>query len=86
MDGNRLLPALEDYDKDVGYRGGFFDGYVTGVADTSIGKDFCPSPDVTAGQLPKIAAKYLKDHPERLHLDASRLVIDSLRAAFPCRR
>ncbi len=86
-DGNRLLEALEGQKKDdISYRSGYFDGYVKGVADLSIDILWCPPRRVKGGQVPKIIAKYLEAHPERLHENADKLVIDALKIAFPCEK
>jgi hypothetical protein len=39
--------------------------------------------DVTVGQSVLVVAKYLKEHPEKLHLDASWSIIQALHNAFP---
>ena len=85
--GNSLLEALEGQEKnDIGYRSGYFDGYVNGVADFSGNVLWCPPQNVKAGQLSKIVANYLRAHPERLHKGAETLVIEALSGPFPCKR
>ena len=44
----------------------------------------CMQTGVTQGQLGKVLAKYLKEHPEDLHQSAALLGMDSLMEAFPC--
>jgi hypothetical protein len=86
-DGNKLMEALEGQEKnDTSYRSGYFDGYVQGVADASVGMLWCSPPNVKAGQLSKIVAKYLRAHPELLHNGAEKLVINALQEAFPCNK
>lgn len=86
-DGNSLLKALEGQDKDdLGYRSGYFDGYVKGVADLSVDVFWCPPHNVKGGQLPKIAAIYLRAHPESLHKGADTLVVEALKEPFPCEK
>ena len=70
-------------------------GFVAAIVDahsTLVGSDlmnplFCTPKEVTevtVGQMQKIVVKYLKDHPETLHLTASSLVFKALTEAFPC--
>ena len=85
-DGNSLIKALEGKKiNDLGYRSGYFDGYVTGVSDLSINFLWCPPPGVSGGQLPKIVANYLEAHPERLHEGAGTLVVEAIKIPFPCK-
>src|SRR6266704_3564899 len=42
----------------------------------------CLPATFTTGQMVKIFLKYINDHPERLHLNAALVVLDSLFAAF----
>ncbi len=65
--------------------------YVTGVGDGAdmMGERFheppyCPGPDVENGQKYRVVVKYIKDHPERTDLETCVLIVDALRAAFPC--
>jgi len=39
---------------------------------------------ITTGQAVRVIVKYLKDHPEHLHLPAAVLTLDALQHAFPC--
>ena len=45
---------------------------------------FCNPPNIKNKQLVDIVTKYLKDHPEKLHMDDGRLVVDAFIDAFPC--
>jgi hypothetical protein len=45
---------------------------------------FCIPEKATVSQLIQVVSKYLKENPEKLHLDASYLIIHALREAFPC--
>jgi len=51
-------------------------GYVSGIADETTLR--CPN-DVTYSQIVRIVAKYLNDHPERLHERKFVLVEDAMR-------
>jgi hypothetical protein len=66
----------------------FEQGVVEGVqaADTMHGGKaaFFEIPDgVTVGQCVAVVKKYLNDHPEKLHLDATFSILQALHAAFP---
>jgi hypothetical protein len=72
--------------------------YVAGVADTirffaalpnsdsspEGPKTLCVPKTVTQGQVGKVFAKYLNDHPQDLHFPATVLAFKSLVEAFPC--
>lgn len=45
---------------------------------------FCPPEGYTNGQGIRIVVAYLNKHPERLHMDATTLVVHALHEAFPC--
>lgn len=62
---------------------GLFEGYVLGVAETTSTK-LCKPKGVTNKQICEVVTKYLKDHPEKLHLHAGRLVIDAIQTTWPC--
>lgn len=79
------------------YNGYMLYGYCLGilqaVADTNsslfeeMGKRlFCfPSNGIKNKQSVKIVVKYLEEHPEKLHLHNTDLVISAYREAFPCK-
>ena len=66
--------------------------YIAGVTDshiaTRMGEELPPSfclPDQTnTTQLVLVVKKYLDEHPEKLYLDASSLVLLALNEAYPC--
>ena len=68
-------------------------GLVRGVMDASIGYELSVKPrllcippnTVTTSQAVRIVAKHLNDHPEKLHLPDTPLIIEALKAAFPCK-
>jgi hypothetical protein len=46
---------------------------------------FClPASGIPAIQAARIIVKYLKDHPEQLHLDGMGLTVAALKDSFPC--
>jgi hypothetical protein len=46
----------------------------------------CIPADVTLGQLQKVIAKYMDNHPDELHRSASVLTIEAVSKAFPCQK
>ena len=62
--------------------------YVSGVLDGwGITEDLLCIPTnegVTTGQIGLVVYQYLDQHPERLHLPASHLVIEAVSSGFPC--
>jgi hypothetical protein len=82
--GNELKVAADDGQKHPNsYPDGVFDGYVTGVTETIT--TLCIPDGVATGQIMVVVRKYLKDHPERLHLPAAALVIEAIHTAWPCK-
>ena len=56
-------------------------GYVSGVLDTKRAELVFPL--ITTGQVVQIVQKYMRDHPERLHLPADKIIVLAIRRAFP---
>ena len=84
--GNDLLAQCESDDL---FMEGVCAGYIAGVSDVSRGETwggnrYCAPAGVTIRQLQKIVIKYLNEHPETLHDDASSLVQNAFAHAFPC--
>lgn len=72
-------------------KGALCRGYLIGTLDSirTLGEDvghsmFCQPVEAEPEQLIAIVQKYLADHPERLHLRASGLIMNSMIEAFPC--
>lgn len=63
----------------IAYVGGVVDGMLWGEPSY-----LCLPEGVTQGQLAAVVAKFLEDHPERMHLNAPVLIADALQGAFPC--
>ena len=91
--GNGLLGSCQFSVKDTedrnhnentfeAWRDGFCVGLVAGVGYAS--PHVCPDENVTSGQEKRVVLKYLQDHPEELHLEATVLVEKALAKAFPC--
>ena len=87
--GNQLLSDCEDKDVSIACT-----AYIIGVIDSDAsingnGKDgrviVClPRSGFTAGQAQRVAVKYMKDNPEKLHLPAPLILIFAYMEAFPC--
>jgi Rap1a immunity proteins len=97
-DGNEILEVcsvikIQDMEQheamDLFYCMGFIEG-VLSSQEIAIELDnpstVCKLPEegITTGQIVRIVVKYLEEHPEKLHLNSSLLVLDALRQAFPC--
>jgi hypothetical protein len=63
---------------------GYCTGFVVG-AYVVTAEPFCNPPNITNKELVAIVTKYLNDHPENLHMDDGRLVVDAFIDAFPCK-
>lgn len=85
FDGNELKEWMDEKESDGSrFKSGLFNGYVSGVVDTGNDILFCTPEGVTAGQYTAVVIKYMKDNPEKWNQGASVLVIEALKAAFPC--
>jgi hypothetical protein len=60
-------------------------GYVMGVSDTLQWALVCAPSTVTAGQLVDMTKLYIERVPARRHLAADMLIMEVLRAAWPCK-
>ena len=100
-DGNRLLEQCTnavnyadgarkiDYEK-LGFCLGFMQGLtnMNQLYEVSLDRKnvlFCTPREVTNGQLARVVVKYLKEHPEDLHLHEATLAIAAFVEAFPCK-
>jgi Rap1a immunity proteins len=59
-------------------------GFVDGVASAIRGKLACVPEGTTVGQEFAVVGKFLTDHPELWHDNASYLVASALATTFPC--
>jgi hypothetical protein len=70
-------------DEDV--RNGFtFYGYIEGVLDSVNDKEVCVPTTVTIGQVGAMVSKFLDEHPEGWHYNASSVVVVALQSTFGC--
>jgi len=63
---------------------GFCYGYILGVDDAS-GRQHCRPEGTILVQNVRVVVKWVKDHPERLHERADRLILQAFNNAFPCK-
>jgi hypothetical protein len=93
MDGNGLLAGYNSY-KSVksgmttgsdAYKGGLFDGYVSGIYDSAVGITLCAPADVKSGQIQEVVGQFLETHPATLHRSAILLATQALMKSFPCK-
>lgn len=80
-DGNKLY---ERYNSSSAFEQGMTLGYIMGVADTALGVSHCAPPTSTAGQMSDMVMQYLRVYPERRTRTGDSIVLEVLRAAWPC--
>jgi len=93
--GNDLLESCESggHSEQAFFNQAFCLGYITGVTDIDgvDGSAFperrrsCVPENVTNGQVKDVVVKYLKEHPEERHIQASILIVKAVAQAFPCK-
>ncbi len=84
--GNQLKELADECEQNpTFYACGAFSGYVVGFSETSRPTPSCVPEGVTNNQVTEVVRKYLKDHPEELHLHAVDLVQKALNKAWPCK-
>ena len=66
------------------YSEGVFEGYIMGIAETTLSNQ-CTAKDVPNRETVEAVRKYLKQHPEELHLPAKALVKKAINAAWSCK-
>jgi hypothetical protein len=93
MDGEELKEGLEawesSWDSLLGDRtldGGVAFGFVVGVADALDGQAFCLPPKMSREGLEDVVLEHLQPLEGLEDRRASRLTVEALEAAFPCRR
>jgi hypothetical protein len=93
LSGNQLLEYCDVPDAPDGTLSeGICLGYIISAADTygawehwgKINNYICAPAGITSSHLRQIVTKHLREHPEKLDLDAGGQVIKALREAFPC--
>lgn len=82
LTGNDLLAKLTDKTDNWGYAVGI--GYVSGVHDAGRSVVHCSPVTVTMGQLGDMTRMRLEQVPAIRNLSADVLILDMLKAAWPC--
>jgi len=80
VDGDRL------YESCVGADVAFCNGYVAGALDNEdryFVRTDCVPEDAKLSELVGVVTAWLRDHPDKRHLQASVAVADALKAKFP---
>lgn len=82
---------LEDFGVVIGVRvhtekRAFANGYVSGVADATVGQSWCPGSQVTEEAIYHTVAKFIQAHPESLRHSAAAIVGEALMTEFPCEK
>ncbi len=94
-DGNKLMVDYKEFEKaesPTGYKDksiswmqdGIFIGYVLGVFDSNDSKICTPDGNISIKAVCTIAGNYLKVHPESWGQPANKIVLRSLKEAYPC--
>ena len=85
------VPSDANIGRQVGICWGFLAGLQNGImighivaGGTDAERLFCVPPGVTLEQHVRVALLWLRNHPERLHEDASALIAIAFIDAFPC--
>jgi hypothetical protein len=68
------------------YIAGVADGLSIGHAGANQGISYCVPEGVNSRQIRLIVEKYMRDHPDRLHLDSAVVVTFALWDAFRCKK
>lgn len=96
--GNEMINGCTEFLKENTNPGNYFSagvcaGFVSGVTNT-LGYARLSSPTTvpicipdgfTVGQGARVFVKYLSDHPQSLHIEATALAITAYREAYPCK-
>jgi hypothetical protein len=86
LDGNKVHEMCQsDQMKDIciGYVAGAFDAFEVMHLGENIPRRWCP-PKAPLSQLVDVFTKWLVDHPEDRHINASALLAAAFVAKFPC--
>jgi hypothetical protein len=86
VESSKQGPRISDLNPTFFFSSGECAGYMWAIMDFNPAiKWYCAPEGVTLGQLIKVFLKYMDEHPEQLHEDASLMLLRSLRKAFPCK-
>jgi len=87
MDGNGLWDVCRFFADGSERPVGTCLGYVIGVMDSAVlwaDQPYCTPRGSTNNQATLVVIKYLKNNPEKLHMEAVEIVLLALLDAFPC--
>lgn len=68
------------------HKASFAKGYVSGVADATLGSAWCPDALTTEEQTCRIVADFIRTHPGAMKLNAATIVVEALAADSPCEK
>lgn len=96
--GNDMLEGCTEFLKpntnpNSYFKAGICAGFIAGVSNTLVYArlsspttvPICIPDGFTVGQGTRVFLKYLDDHPETLHTEATVLAITAFRLAYPCK-
>ena len=90
IEGKSLVNFIKGSDhENVNSITGFYDGYISGVADSTVNAKWCPSQQVNSSQLQKTVINYYKNNSKSSDLDslsAKELILTALADAHPCNK
>ena len=87
--GNDLLAICSEVSSQLGtacmfYIRGITEGFFGALAATRQSQAFCLPETVTQYQMRDVVMKWLRENPEKRHIDAGFLIIRAMKDAFPC--
>lgn len=90
VDGDSFLKSIKGSDHDNIYSiAEFYDGYISGVADSTVNVNWCPPYDLKRSKLIKIITKYYKTNHRNsgeVSTTAKDLILRALIDSYPCKK
>ncbi|MDW3094091.1 MAG: Rap1a/Tai family immunity protein [Gammaproteobacteria bacterium] len=87
-DGDSFLKYIQITDhENVNSVTGYYDGYINGVADSTVNVNWCPPYDFKGSQLLKTITRYYKENSMdsgEVSADAKDLILYALMDTYPC--
>lgn len=88
VSGKSLIDSIKGSDhENVNSIAEFYDGYISGVADSTVNYEWCPPNEFKRGKLQRIVIKYYKsnsDYSGEITESAKELILRALKNAYPC--